>query len=102
MWIGHFPAFVNPESTFTLIGTFRFLACFDQWVNNRPEFFVHFVDMKLNCVEMNFTGVINHTKVMEQAVHVALHCGIFVHLTITEFFDGLCTVRKKKNDVNKN
>lgn len=94
VWIGGFPAFVNWESAFTLIGTLRILACFDQWVGNRTEFLVHFINVELNGVEMNFAGIIDQTEIVEQAIHVALHFGIFVHLTIAEFLDGLWNQNK--------
>lgn len=89
MWIHLFPAFVNRKCAFTLIGSFRILACFEQRCGNLTEFLVHFVDVELNGVEMHFAGIIDQLEIVEQTVHVALHFGVFVNLAVTEFLDGL-------------
>lgn len=106
LWIICFPAFMNGKCTFTLISTGWILAFLEKAISNMTDFIIQFVNMGLNLFEMNFTIVIDNSanetsqiftfiyqtenfhfslEFMEKAVHIAFQCGIFMHLTITEF-----------------
>lgn len=87
--IGHFPAFVIPESALTLIIPFRLQASSSHVERNLLDFLVQAFNVRLQFLQMHFAVRVDQPRFLENAIHVALEFLVFVNFAVTEFPDRL-------------